>query len=77
MDKKRTHFSAFFDYQVLNENSVPLDHLEYDLVLVLFVGVTRQARAFASRIHKCSNCCIFNIICAHSLHYSMYIQIPS
>ena len=38
--------------------------------------VTRQARAFASRIHKCSICCIFNIIPAHSLHHSMYIQIP-
>ena len=39
-------------------------------------GVTRQAHAFASRIHKCSICCIFNIICAPSVHHSMYIQIP-
>ena len=38
--------------------------------------VTRQARAFASRIHKCSNCCIFKLICKHSSFHYMYIQNP-
>ena len=35
--------------------------------------VTRQAHAFTSRIHKCSNCCIFVTICAYSILHFVHI----
>ena len=37
------------------------------------ITVTREAHAFASRIHKCSNCFIFVAICAYSLLHYMHI----
>ena len=36
-------------------------------------SVTRQACAFTSRIHKCSNCCIFVTICAYSILHFVHI----
>ena len=39
-------------------------------------GVTRQARAFASRIRKCSNCCILVTICAISSLHFIHVWIP-
>ena len=35
--------------------------------------VTIQARVFASRIHKCINCCIFVAICASTTSFCAHV----